>query len=238
VSAWELTNITARLVLPPGLFIVLALIGLSLLRSRVRFGAGLVTFSVLALYVFSMPVVSRNLIQSLETPYSDPTRDDSAGAIVILGGGSDRAPEYGGATVAAPTLERVRYGARLQRKTGKPILVSSGDPMHLGVSEAELMKVALHDNTLENAKLTREILSKARIHTVYLVTHAWHMPRAQRAFERAGLRVIPAPMGYKISPRLSVLDFVASAEALKHSYYFFHEVLGSIWYRLRFDLGA
>lgn len=250
MSSWELTNITARLVLPPGLLIVLALIGLGLVRSRVRFGAGLAIVSVLSLYVFSMPIVSRSLVQSLETPYSDPTRNTDAGAIVILGGGAYYAPEYGAGTISAATLERVRYGAHLQRRTGKPILVTSGDPIGLGTTEADLMKVALRElganvkwieaasnNTLENATLTRQILSKARIPSVYLVTHAWHMPRARMAFERAGLNVIPAPMGYKTTPKLRVLDFVVSAQALHDSFTFFHEILGSIWYRLRFDLG-
>lgn len=251
MSAWELTNLTARLLLPPGLLIVLALIGLAMVRSRVRFGPGLVTASVLALYVFSMPVVGRLLVQSLETPYNDPARNTGGGAIVILGGGNSHAPEYGSAAVSVWTLERVRYGAYLQRKIGKPILMTGGDSARLGMSEAETMKVAARElganvkwlesasnNTLENARLTQQVLYKANIHSVYLVTHAWHMPRAQKAFERAGLQVIPAPMGYRTSPRLKVLDFVVSASALNDTYIFFHEVLGSIWYRLRFDLGA
>ena len=249
VSAWELTNITARLVLPPGLLILLALMGLALVRSRVRFGAGIALAAVLALYVLSMPVVSRALIQSLETPYRDPARDASAGAIVILGGGAYHTPEYGSGTVSPATLERVRYGARLQRRTGKAILVTSGDPTGLGASEAELMKVALRElnanvkwteaasnNTLENARLSQRMLKKAGIHSVYLVTHAWHMPRAQRAFERVGLHVVPAPMAYVTTPRLRVLDFLPSGHALNQSYIFFHEVLGMLWYRLRFDL--
>ena len=249
MSAWELTNITARLVLPPGLLIVLALIGLALMRSRSRFGAGLVAASVLTLYIFSMPIVGRSLVQSLETPYSDPTRNTTAGAIVILGGGSGYAPEYGSDTPSAATLERVRYGAHLQRRTGKPILVTGGDPAGHGTPETETMKVALlelqanvkwlesaSNNTLENATLSRQVLQKANINSVYLVTHAWHMPRAQRAFERAGLQVIPAPMGYRGSPRLRALDFVASAGSMHDTFIFFHEVLGSVWYRLRFDL--
>jgi hypothetical protein len=57
------------------------------------------------------------------------------------------------------------------------------------------------------------------------------------AFERSGLHVVPAPMAYHTSPRLTLLDFVPSAGGLKSSYIFFHEVLGTVWYRLRFDLG-
>ena len=49
---------------------------------------------------------------------------------------------------------------------------------------------------------------------IYLVTHAWHMPRAQLAFEHAGFSVIPAPTGYTTRFELTVLDFLPDADAL------------------------
>jgi uncharacterized SAM-binding protein YcdF (DUF218 family) len=251
VSAWELTNITARLVLPPGLFILLGLIGLALVRARVRIGAVIALFSLLALYVLSVPVVARSLMRSLEAPYSDPARDRSAGAIVVLGGGSYlQAPEYDIDTVGGATLERLRYGAYLQRRTGKPILVTGGNPTRAATSEGEQMKNALRefgatakwvesasDNTFENARYSQQMLKKAGVQSVYLVTHAWHMPRARMAFERAGLHVVPAPTGYHTVSPMMLLDFVPNAHSLGDSYLFFHEVLGAVWYRLKFDLG-
>lgn len=251
MSPWELTNATAQLVLPPTVFILLALIGLAMVRSRIRFGAGLAVCSVLALYVLSVPLVSRSLVQSLETPYVDPLEDGSPGAIVVLGGGSyHRAPEYGTDTVSAPSLERVRYAAYLQKRTGKPILVTGGNPAGGNTSEGEQMKSALREfgattkwvesksnNTFQNARMSQQTLRKAGVQSVYLVTHAWHMPRAKMAFERAGLRVVPAPMAYKTRPRLMLLDFLPHASGLKDSYIFFHEVLGTVWYRVRYDLG-
>ena len=251
MSLWELTNATARLVLPPGVFILLALIGLAMVRSRMRFGAGLALFSVLALCTLSIPVVSRSLVQSLEIPYADPAEDRSPGAIVVLGGGSyHRAPEYGADTVSAASLERVRYAAYLHKRIGKPILLTSGNPAGGATSEAEQMKSALREfgvsakwvearsnNTFENARMSQQVLRKAGIQSVYLVTHAWHMPRARMAFERAGLHVVPAPTAYRTSPHLTLLDFLPSASGLKDSYIFFHEVMGTVWYRLKFDLG-
>lgn len=251
MSAWELTNITSRLILPPGLLLLLALIGLCLVRSKMRFGAGIALFSMLALLALSIPIVGNRLVRSLEVPYSDPTRDRSAGAIVVLGGGTYvQAPEYDVDTVGTATLERLRYGAYLQRRTGKPILVSGGNPAGGATTEGEQMKNALRefgatakwvesasDNTFENAKFTQQTLKKAGIQSIYLVTNAWHMPRAQMAFERAGLHVIPAPMAYKTMGRLKLLHFIPTANALMDSSIFFHEVLGTVWYRLKFDLG-
>lgn len=251
MSAWELTNVTAQLILPPGIFILLGLLGLVFARSHAKFGTALAAASLVSLYLLSTPVVSKYLVQSLEVPYADPAADASAMAIVVLGGGSyHRAPEYAGDTVSKASLERVRYAAHLHKRTGKPILVTSGNPVEGESSEAEQMKQVLRDfgvavkwseshsnNTLENARMSQAILKKAGVQSVYVVTNAWHMPRAKLAFERAGLRVVPAPMGYHTRVRLRLLDFVPNANALAESHIFFHEVLGSVWYRLKFDLG-
>ena len=60
-------------------------------------------------------------------PSVRPRSGAHAKAVVILGGGVRRnAPEYGGDTLATLTLERVRYGARVARLTGLPVLVSGG----------------------------------------------------------------------------------------------------------------
>lgn len=248
LSSWELTNVTSQLVLPPGGLILLGLIGFALVRSHARLGAGVAFLALLSLYLLAMPLVSRSLLHTLEDPYGDPGEDAAVGAIVVLGGGSySGAPEYGGDTVSTDTLERLRYAAHLQRRTGKPVLVSGGNPRGLGSSEGEQMKEALRDfgvtarwvegasnNTFENARLSRQALKQAGIDTVYLVTHAWHMPRAKMAFVNSGLRVIPAPTGYRMSDRLRLLDFVPSASALRDSFFFFHEIAGMGWYRLKF----
>lgn len=251
MSAWELTNVTAQLLLPPGIFILLGLLGIAFGRSHAKFGTALTAISLLSLLVLSTSVVSKYLVQSLEAPYSDPAADTSAMAIVVLGGGSyHRAPEYGADTVSRASLERARYAAHLHKRTGKPVLVTSGNPAGGETSEAEQLKQVLRDfgvavkwvesnsnNTLENARMTQAVLKKAGVQSVYLVTNAWHMPRAKLAFERAGLHVVPAPMGYHTRVRLTALDFVPHASALAESYIFFHEVLGTVWYRLKSDLG-
>jgi uncharacterized SAM-binding protein YcdF (DUF218 family) len=192
-------------------------------------------------------------LQAIEAPYSDPTADRSAGAIVVLGGGSyARAPEYGGAdTVSSATLERLRYAAHLHKLTGKPVLVTGGNPAGLETNEAEQMRIALHEfgvttrwleagsnNTFENARLTYKLLKPAGIDSVYLVTHAWHMPRSKMAFEKSGMRVVPASMHYGGRHPLRTLDFVPNAGALKNSALFFQEIVGIAWYHLRFALTA
>lgn len=248
--SWQLTNTLTALMLPPGVLFLVMAGGLVLLRARPRLGTGLVTGGLAALYVLSMPLAADALLSTLEDR-SPATNDGAAAAIVVLGGGkSHSAPEYGGDTVLGATLVRLRYAAHLHRRTGLPILVSGGSPEGSAQSEAELMQRALQNefsvpvrwteggsaNTLENAQLSYRMLAAENIRTIHLVTHAWHMRRAQLVFEAAGFKVIPAATAYTTRYRLTILDFMPDAHALRDSALFFHEITGIVWYRLRLIL--
>ncbi len=245
--SWQLTNVLSSLLLPPGLLIAILFGGLALRHSHPRLGRGLLAGGLTGLYALSMPLTAHFLLSHWETlPPVAPAAD--ATAIVVLGGGKAHgAPEYGGDTVRSATLVRLRYAARLQRLTGLPILVSGGSPEGAPRSEAELMRRTLQEefavpvrwteggsaNTMDNARLSYRMLAVENIRTVFLVTQAWHMRRAQLAFEAAGFRVIPAATGYSTRYRLTVLDFLPDARALRDSALFFHEVIGTVWYRVR-----
>jgi uncharacterized SAM-binding protein YcdF (DUF218 family) len=199
------------------------------------------------LWLLSTPYFSAKLLHQLE---GEPLAVDirQAEAIVVLGGGTYfHAPEYGGDTVSEASLLRLRYAAKLYRDTGKPILVSGGRPLGNTLSEAQQMKRVLieefnvpvawtedsSDNTLENARASRQILQQSNIKRIALVTHAWHMPRAAAVFKAAGFEVIPAPTAYTTSYQLDLLAFIPNAGALSDSRIFMHEVIGTFWYRLK-----
>jgi uncharacterized SAM-binding protein YcdF (DUF218 family) len=241
------------LLTPPGIIVVLVVLGL-LLQSRWRyFGTALLWGSVLALFVLSLPVTGYFLLHTLEgsvEPLSmtDTSLRERAQAIVVLGGGrADDAPEYGGDTVNDYTLERLRYAARLHRATGLPLLVTGGSVFGEPVSEAELMQESLvrdfqvraawvesrSRTTYENAVYSRAILEAAGIRRVFLVTHARHIPRALWAFRQAGIEVIAAPTSYSVrGSRTTVLDFLPSMRGLSSSSAAAHEWTGLLWYRL------
>ena len=246
--SWQITNMLAALLMPPGLLIVLMACGLKLLRTRPRLGYGMLAAGLLALYGLALPVTAHLLLGRWESTVAPLTVNAAAQAIVVLGGGKNhQAPEYGGDTVLASTLVRLRYAAYLQRQTGLPLLVSGGSPEGGTESEADVMRRTLERefavpvkwsetgsvNTLDNARSSYRILAAEGLHTIYLVTHAWHMPRAQLVFEHAGFRVTPAPTAFTTRHRLTVLDFLPNAQALRDSALFFHEIIGIVWYRLR-----
>ncbi|BAU46753.1 hypothetical protein SVA_0171 [Sulfurifustis variabilis] len=248
------TKALGLLLTPPALLILLALLGL-LIQIRWRHVGLTVTGLALALLaLLSSPPVGTALIHGLEAD-SEPLalasvngHGDAHTAIVVLGGGREAdAPEYGTDTVSIHTLQRLRYAARLHRTTGWPLLVSGGSVYGEEQPEAELMREALvrdfavtprwlerrSRTTFENALHTRTILEAEGIVTVYLVTHAWHMPRARWAFAEAGLRVIPAPTGFnRVEPdRPRLLRYLPSAQGLQLSSRALSERLGLIWYR-------
>lgn len=248
--SWLLTNLIAAFLLPPLNLLILGILGITLWHRRPVIARWLLVASLSLLWIASTPYVAESALHWLEsqtTALSEPPQE--ADAIVILGGGSYvHAPEYAGQdTISEATLVRLRYGATLQRKTGKPILVTGGAPLGNGLSEAQQMRSALEqdfqvpvrwtedrsDNTLENARFSFLTLQKTGIRKIYLVTHAWHMPRSAEAFRRAGFEVVEAPTAFTTRYRLDILAFLPSAAALRDCKIFAHEAIGLAWYRLR-----
>lgn len=237
------------LLLPPGLFILLMLLGF-LLR-RLFF----VILALLILYILSTPFVARQLISGLEVyPALTETQigEGQAQAIVVLGAGRYlAAPEYSADTVSAAALVRLRYAAYLHRKTGLKIYATGGIPYQEGtVPEAELAKQALENelgtgpveveddsnNTRENAQLTAKLLERDGIQKVYLVSHAWHLPRAVTEFERVGIKVVPAPTrfyGGGPEKKPTYRMWLPNIGALMLSRTALHEYLGQAWYEMR-----
>lgn len=245
-TAWLITNLLAAFLLPPLNLLLVGLLGFALLRRRRALGRALLVTSLAGLWLLSTPYVAEHLLQGVSVPPSVP-KGNEAEAIVILGGGSNtHAPEYGGDTMSSYTAARVRYGARLARLTGKPVLVSGGT-LAGSRSEGEIMRAALEgeygipvrwveecsSNTWENARQSAEILRGAGIRRIYLVSHAWHLKRAIPQFERAGLTVVPAGTGFPEPDIRQPLDLLPSARGLMGSYLAMHEGIGLIWYRMR-----
>lgn len=248
--SWFLTNLISTILLPPLNLLVMALAGLLLWRRRPRLAYGLLTSAFALLWLLSTPFVAESLLQSLEPPPLNIRSDNLpvADAIVVIGGGTNfYAPEYGGDTVSHATLQRLRYAARLYRETAKPVLVSGGKPLGNPTSEAQQMRTVLEqefripvqwseedsNNTAENARYSYRLLQQHGIRRIYLVTHAWHMPRARKAFESAGFEVVPAPTVYTTRYQTDLLAWVPSAEALRDSRIYLHEQIGRLWYRLK-----
>lgn len=255
-SLWLIKNLIGSLLLPPFSLCIIGIVGFLLLKRKPRLGKSLLATSLLLLFLLSLPLVANGLMNLLEKNLQplnlalNPTVARSADAIVILGGGVYHdAPEYGTDTINGMTLERLQYGAHLQRKTGLPLLVAGGSPEG-GTAEAILMKRSLEQDfkvpvrwaetrsldTAQNARFSAAILKAAGVRKVLVVSHAWHLPRARIAFEGQGLTFIPAPTrfayvaGSRTGPE--IFNYLPQARALLKSHYALHELIGMLWYKL------
>ncbi|HMO45206.1 MAG TPA: YdcF family protein [Rubrivivax sp.] len=248
----SLTYLLGAVIVPPSSLILLGLLGLGLRRRWPALGAALTGCSLLALLLLSLPLTGAVLMSRLEPP---PLRDTAAiaqaqaRAIVILGGGiAQGAPEWGGDTVNGFTLPRVRYGAWLARRTQLPVLITGAAPRRGHAGEAALMRGLLENEfgvavrwfddrartTAGNAREAAALLQAAGVHRIVLVTSAFHMPRAQRVFERAGLQVLAAPtayFGWNDEP-FAWTDLVPSGDALRISYIALREMAAGLMYRV------
>lgn len=236
--------VLTALVLPP-LGLVLAALGLAILAARGRRAAAGLAAGVLGLVlVLATPYGAGQLRRSLEPPR--PASTVPPGAIIVLGG--DGVPDRGRLEIGPLTLERVRAGARLARAHGLPILVTGGPVSpRLDTPLAEVMAQSYREDfglavtwiepaardTAGNAQASAALLRAGGIEAAYLVTHAWHLPRAVDAFAREGLAVIPAPVHLEDPPAGIVSDWVPQPGQLLMSWFYLREWAGRLVYRLR-----
>ncbi len=249
-----LARIFEQLILPPGLFLVLLCLSFIILKPRPILGKSLLIAVMVAFYMLSTPYFAAQLISQVETyPALNAGSPGSpghptAGAIVVLSGDiAVNASEYGSDTIGKNSLQRTRYGAFLQRKTGLPILVSGGLlPQGASSSLARTMadslqqdfqagEVWLEDQSLstaDNAFYCKTLLAQKQIDTVFLVTQAWHMPRAVAMFEKAGLSVIPAPTAFAGNQPFNLDNMLPSAYAIGLGRTALREMAAYIWYMI------
>ncbi len=139
----------------------------------------------------------------------------------------------------------------MAKQTNLPILVTGGAPDKTDtkdLAEAQIMKI-VHEKefsispkriegqsktTQENALRSSEIFKQEEIKSVYLVNHFWRMPCAKAVFEKQGLRVLESPMGFYQKTAFTPLDFYPSSESFQRIRWVWHEILGNLWYRVKF----
>jgi uncharacterized SAM-binding protein YcdF (DUF218 family) len=234
---------------PPTIFIVLCLVGALIAVMWRRAGIALALASSLCLYVAATPALSSYLLWQVESALPQNVDLGDAQAIVVLGG--DVHVGNGGDipdTLGALSLERVVLAAAAYRRLHLPVAVSGGRGGEARVSEGALMKAALEADfavpvawnedrsrtTWENALYTARLLRPEKLTTIVVVTQAWHLPRALWSFERAGFKALPWPAPRTV-PRLGrVGDFLPSIGALHDTFYALHEIIGGLYYRLRY----
>ena len=225
------------LLLPPAGPLLLAALGLLLMKRRAALARICLITGIGLLWLLSTPIVSDALTGLVEQyPAVDLRVAADAQAIVILGGGGQRAfaPEYAGPAAEPFLLERLSYGAYIAKKTGLPILVTGfsleARAMHDTLQrnfglEARWVDDRAYD-TFQNARNSARILTAEGIRRIVLVTRATHMRRSVREFSAAGFDVVAAPVGILAERDFGLLRYLPNPEALLRSHAAIYELIG------------
>lgn len=235
--------------MPPMLPLLLYAAGWLAARRGWRIGTFARRLAVVLLVAGAMPIVGSACLITLQgAPALDLDRLPSGPqAIVVLSADMDvGAPEFGHQTVGPMTMQRIRYAALLQRKSKLPLLVSGGllpgheethaASMHraleieLGVSVRWREDQSL--TTAENARYSADLLRGSGITHVFLVTHAWHLPRALESFARYGIQCTPAPTAFARWPTDPLVALVPRWSGVRDVALAAHEWLGRAYYYL------
>ena len=250
-SIGPLKPVLTALLLPPGGPLLLIFLAGLLARRFQRLAWALVMVSSLAMWLLACDATAYGLNRLLLSTYAPVTAEQAAKAqaIVVLGGGVDQfAPEYGDRSeeLGEAAYKRLAYGAHLAKQSQLPVMYAGGKgwaaadtKLH---SEAEVaahtmtrdfgLQIQWQDkdsrDTRENALRAFEVLSPLGKKRILLVTHDWHMQRSLRNFQQAGFEVTPAPMGYLQPPVSIPIDYLPSANGLRHSYWVLREWLGLV----------
>lgn len=237
-------------ILPPGLNLILILCGVALWRKARLFSQFLLYFAIVSLWLLSTPWVAGVLIDRIQHQYPVLTttalsNQNNKSAIVVLGGGLGKAREYHHEHgVSQDTLSRLQYAAYLYDTTHLPVIVSGSklEAVAMQTVLQEHFKIPVHwqenqsRNTADEAKFILPILKEHGINNIYLITHAWHMPRSMFVFNKMllkeGIKVISAPTRFVGQNEDVLFDFIPSLSALNTSTIALHEYIGLFWYGL------
>ena len=208
-----------------------------------------VTFGIYC--IFSTPIVSLHMIESLEQRFLPVPIDKSptADAIVVLGG-SLAGPDSPRIDIELTgSSDRILHAARLYRARKAPIVIAAGGAEDTK-PEAYAMKALLAEwgvpkknviieteslNTYRNAVNSKALMDKRKVKSILLVTSAIHMSRALATFRALEINAIPSPTDYMETDRkkYEIKDFLPNLDALGDTSLAIKEYLGILAYRWR-----
>jgi uncharacterized SAM-binding protein YcdF (DUF218 family) len=235
--------------LPPGIFIVLLLLG-AIFYKKARVYLFLCAS---LLYLLSTKAVGNFLLLPFEAPYNHKHVPKTVDAMVILSGGT-----YGKSanlTLGTSSFKRVVYGVMIAKKENLPIIFSGqglkeySESMSMRDTVSELnyyFDINLTEsenllknkfsilyenrslNTYENAKYTKKLFSQLGVKnpSIYLVTSAFHLRRSIKLYKHFGFAITPIATDFMTTNKLNISYYFPTTIGLQMSYHALHEYAG------------
>lgn len=248
-----LSKILGFFALPSNLLMVLALVGILLMKTRFRrFGQGLVIGAILLLAVVGIAPVGNALMLPLEErfPQWDARRGSPHGIVVLGGAVSPDVSAARNEIALNEAAERMTAVAKLARDHPAAPIVFTGGSGRLfgGATEADFViglfesfgiprdRIVLENrarNTIENAVFTKALVQPKPSERWLLVTSAHHMPRSVGIFRKAGFPVEAHPVDFRTRGAADLTGpFGSLAAGLARTDAAMHEWAGLIVYWL------
>ena len=229
--------------------ILIAMCGWQIYKRQHRWAAingGMVLF----LFLFGSTTISSKLIGTLEKPFIGGVNDNNAtaDAVVVLGGYVSGGDEELTGIDASEAFDRILTGIELVRAGkadrlfvgGGLFKTDDGKKSEFSVIEPWIRRWDLTDvpidtlgdsgNTYGESQAVRKLMDENGWSKIFLVTTAWHMPRARAVFESSGVEVIPVGCDFRSIPKGKLKVFPSSGR-LESLQIFLQEKVGWMYYR-------
>jgi len=237
IMLFFLRKFIEALLLPVGLSGLLIIAGIVLRRRWIAI-VGTIT-----LYVFSTQFTSRSMLRSLERVYEPITvaAAPDADAIVVLNGGIVRGRNAAGVQWGESAN---RYFAGLDLALAgkaKIFVISAGIVPGQGAilqqtairREMQPERIILTPPVSSTEDEARAVSEIPGIHSILLVTSAYHMPRAVLLFRARGLDVSPFPTDERAPAQVAFpFAFIPASAPLQESEQAMREYYGLAFYRM------
>lgn len=237
----------------PGTWLVLLPVLAFILKHTGKKKSSAVLWSVEILLVLGIGFypVGEWLVIPLEKHYSElPDAGRTPDGIIVLGGAWQKQPsEYWGQLEMNGAAERDIYMAMLAREYPQARLVFTGGNnrvsgeglaeadiaqefyQRLGVQPGRMVFESKSRNTYENGLFSQRLVQPQASEEWWLITSAYHMPRARGVFCKLGWNVVPYPVdhfywGGRLTPHWA---FAYHLSDLEHA---LHEWVGLLVYRV------
>ena len=225
-----------------------------LLRRSNRRLARITGSACLFLSLFGGTPLSAWLLARLEHPTSMASLPTRADAIVVLGGSYSASQAEPAGFKVNSAFDRITTGLALVDRGISTNLVLGGgiDPVaEPRIHDSEALRPWLERRIPANVRIriidssatTREeaihfapMATREQWTRIVLVTSASHLPRATAAFRSEGIQVIPMACAFEGHARLNSHNrwtLIPNTGDLRLAGMWFHEQVGSLYYRLR-----
>ena len=246
-----LSKVLVYLIYPLPMVCLLLLMASFSWNRHQRLSRGLVTTSLVFLWLLSTPVADL-LLLPLESAYPVLENPDHAEAVVVLTGMVDAKAARGEQLELGQAADRILAGVQLVRSEKADYLLiagGSGDLFDQSISEALMLEGLARQlgvpadrilldrssrNTHENAVQASRLLQEMGLSNTILVTSAFHMPRSMACFAKEGLHPRPYPVDFRgHRGRIDPLSWLPRVGNIQASTIAVKEYVGLVMYRLQ-----